>query len=168
MNEEEAIVVVAQRSAELAEARRIVQGASRALAEAIVAASESGAGQREIAEKAKVSQPYISKLTRSRRRVLPASKLGQLLTTKRADVLRVVHAYGAENVVVFGSVAAGTDSPGSDIDLMVDIPDGMGLFTLARMERDLSDVLGVDVDVVPSRLAKPQVRASASKVAVPL
>jgi predicted nucleotidyltransferase len=168
MDAEEALADVAQRRAELADARRVAQDATRALVEAIVTASKSGAGQRAIAEKAKVSQPYISKLTRGHRRFLPQSKLGQLITAKREDVLRVVHAYGADNVVVFGSVAAGTDSPDSDIDLMVDIPDSMGLFTLARMEQDVRDVLGVDVDVIPSRLAKPEVRGSAAKVAVPL
>ena len=168
MDEEEALATVAQRRAELAHARCIADEAARALEEAIVTASKSGVGQRAIADKAKVSQPYISKLTRGRRRFLPQSKLGQLLTAKREDVLRVVHAYGADNVVVFGSVAAGTDLPDSDIDLMVDIPDGMGLFTLGRMEQDVRDVLGVDVDVIPSRLAKPQVLKSAAKVAVPL
>jgi len=117
---------------------------------------------------ADVSQPYVSQVLSATPRFTPRSPLGRRLLARRADVLRIVRSYGADNVVVFGSVASGTDEAGSDVDLMVDIPPGMGLFTLGRMEQELREVLGVDVDVIPARLAKPQVLASAGRVAVPL
>lgn len=143
--------------------------AGSAFEAAVVVASETGSSQREIAARAGVSQPYIAQiLAASRSRFVPRSKLGQVLASRRAQVVDIVRSYGAENVVVFGSVARGDDGPGSDIDLMVDIPEGMGLFTLAKMEREVRDALGVDVDLVPSRLVKAEVAASAKGSAVAL
>lgn len=69
---------------------------------------------------------------------------------------------------MFGSVDKGVDGPESDIDLLVDIPKSMGLFTPAALEVDLIRLLGVDVDVVPRRLLRPNVSESAERTAVPL
>jgi hypothetical protein len=44
----------------------------------------------------------------------------------------------------------------------------MGLFSLARMELDVEQLLGESVDLVPSRLLKAGVRQSAGLDAVPL
>ena len=143
--------------------------AGSAFEAAVVVASATGSSQREIAARAGVSQPYIAQiLAANRSRFVPRSKLGQVLASRRAQVVDIVRSYGAENVVVFGSVARGDDGPGSDIDLMVDIPEGMGLFTLAKMEREVRDALGVDVDLVPSRLVRAEVAASAKGSAVAL
>ncbi|MEO7331715.1 MAG: nucleotidyltransferase family protein [Minicystis sp.] len=45
---------------------------------------------------------------------------------------------------LFGSVLKGTDRPDSDIDLLVEFEQGHtpGMFTLARLENELSDMLG--------------------------
>jgi predicted nucleotidyltransferase len=50
---------------------------------------------------------------------------------------------------VFGSVSRGEDTPGSDIDLLVDLPDGVTLFDLSRLEIELERIVGAKVDVVP-------------------
>lgn len=101
-------------------------------------------------------------------RFVPSSRLGYLLAAHRVEILGIVRRFGAGNVEVFGSVATGEDGPGSDIDLLVDIPEDMGLFSLSKMERAVRDVVGVPVDLVPSRLLKPDVRRSAELAAVPL
>jgi predicted nucleotidyltransferase len=85
----------------------------------------------------------------------PTSPLGHLLMRHRAEVLEIADRYGVTNLRVFGSTARGDDEPGSDIDLLVDIPARMGLFDLERFQLDLSDHLGVSVDVVPARMVKP-------------
>ena len=48
---------------------------------------------------------------------------------------------GAHNVRVFGSVARGEDTPRSDVDLLVDLDNGVGLVALAGLERALTDCL---------------------------
>jgi predicted nucleotidyltransferase len=50
---------------------------------------------------------------------------------------------------VFGSFARGEDRPDSDIDLLVELPTGMGLLTLGHAQQALEDLLGSPVDLVP-------------------
>lgn len=136
---------------------------------AMVQAAEAGASQREIAAKCSVSQPYVQRVVTERRgRFIPRSDLGFRLAANRAAIRRVLDRYGAREVSVFGSVARGEDGPDSDIDLAVEISDGMGLITLAKVERELTALLGVNVELVPSRLMKPDVRSTATADLVPL
>lgn len=69
---------------------------------------------------------------------------------------------------MFGSVARGTEAPDSDIDLLVDLPEAMSLFTLGRLRRDLEDVVGAHVDLVPANGLRPDVRANVEVDLVPL
>jgi predicted nucleotidyltransferase/DNA-binding XRE family transcriptional regulator len=99
---------------------------------------------------------------------LPDTPLGRRLRQRRAAVLATARRHGAGNVRVFGSVARGEDRPGSDIDLLVDLAPGTGLFSLGALERELSEVLGTHVDVVPSDSLRRQVRVEADAEAIPL
>lgn len=66
----------------------------------------------------------------------------------RADLLDVVHRFGGRNPRLFGSVARGDDGPASDVDLMVDLDAGLGIFALMRIQDEAEQLLGVRVDVV--------------------
>jgi uncharacterized protein len=88
---------------------------------------------------------------------LPDTRLGRRLRRHRRAVIELARQRGAHNVRVFGSVARGEDTPASDIDLLVDLDDGVGLFALAGLSRQLSDLLHVEVDVVPADMLKPTV-----------
>ena len=105
-----------------------------------------GLSQREIAAAIGRSQPEVSRLLRFRGN----SALGRKLKINRDAVLKIAATHGATDIKVFGSVARGTDTARSDIDLLATIKSGTGLFALARLENELSDFLGVDVDVVPA------------------
>lgn len=99
---------------------------------------------------------------------LPDTPLGRRLRQRRRQLLAAAKKHGASNVKVFGSVARGEDTPDSDIDILVDLSPRSSLITLGRLERSLSDVLGVPVDVVPAEGLRPAVRAEAEKEAIPL
>jgi len=71
------------------------------------------------------------------------------------------------NLRVFGSVARGQDRPDSDVDLLADLPPGMGLLGLGRVQAELEDILGTRVDLIAGTL-KPEVRARADRDLVPL
>ena len=146
------------------------EGIARARLEAaVVSAVRAGVSQRAIAVNAGVSQPYVSQVVAATRgRFVPSSPLGYVLAAHRREVLGVAGRYWAGNVTVFGSVATGEDGPESDVDLLVDVPEDMGLLTLSRMEQEIAEVLGVPVDVVPARLLKAEVHATAERAAVPL
>lgn len=64
--------------------------------------------------------------------------------------------HGAQQVRVFGSVARGEDRYDSDIDLLVTVRPGVGLFDLVEMQDELEAVLGVTVDVVSDGGLKPR------------
>jgi transcriptional regulator with XRE-family HTH domain len=70
-------------------------------------------------------------------RGLPDTRLGRRLRQRRAALIAVVERHGANNLRVFGSVARGEDGPDSDVDLLVDLAPGTGLFGLAALEREL-------------------------------
>lgn len=90
---------------------------------------------------------------------LPDTRLGQRLRRHRRAVLELAERAGAHNPRVFGSVARADDTDTSDIDVLVDLDANVSLVTLARLTRELSDLLGADVDVVPADTLKPGVRA---------
>jgi uncharacterized protein len=89
---------------------------------------------------------------------LPDTRLGRRLRRHRRAVIEIAARRGASNVRVFGSVARGEDTDTSDIDLLVDLDIDVGLVSLAGLNRELAELLDVDVDVVPSAALKPAVR----------
>lgn len=62
---------------------------------------------------------------------------------------------GATKVSVFGSYARGEEKPESDIDILVEFSEIKGLLTLARIERELSELLGVKVDLLTEKSISP-------------
>lgn len=83
----------------------------------------------------------------------PSTADRRLLKTVRShleEMQRIAARHGASNLRGFGSVARGDDQEGSDIDLLVDLDNDADLFSLVRLERELSELLGVDVDVIPA------------------
>ena len=61
---------------------------------------------------------------------------------------------------LFGSVLREDFGPDSDVDVLVEFePEAqIGLMALARMQRELADLLGRRVDLVPRDGLKPQIR----------
>jgi hypothetical protein len=79
-----------------------------------------------------------------------------------------LRAAGIVHLRLFGSVARGTTSLQSDIDLMADIDRGkrLTLIGMARLENRLSDLLGARVDLSPVDTMKEAVRARAVSEAI--
>jgi len=102
------------------------------------------------------------------RRGIPDTRLGRRLRRRRRAVIDAAGRRGARNVRVFGSVARGDDSDDSDIDLLVDLDSGVGLIGLAGLGRELSELLGADVDVVPGGTLKRGIRDRVLAEAIPL
>lgn len=103
-----------------------------------------------------------------RRLGLPDTPLGRRLRRHRRTVIDFAERRGLRNVRVFGSVARGEDREGSDIDLLVDVDEGVDLVAIAGLARELTDHLGVPVDVVPADSLKRTLLAEVLAEAVPL
>ncbi len=80
------------------------------------------------------------------------------LAALRGPVLRIARAHGVRNVRVFGSFARGEQRRWSDLDLLVDLPDGMSLFELIGFKHALEEAVRRKVDVVPATSVKPALR----------
>jgi len=71
-----------------------------------------------------------------------AEVLGQ-----RDAVLEIVRRHSAGRPRLFGSVAREEDGPDSDIDILIDAGPKCTLFSVVRMQDELSSLLVRDVDV---------------------
>ena len=78
-----------------------------------------------------------------------------------------LRASGILHLRLFGSVARGESSPGSDVDLMAeqDRSRHLTLLNLVRLENRLTDLLGAKVDLSPADAMKEAVRARAIREA---
>jgi predicted nucleotidyltransferase len=70
------------------------------------------------------------------------------LRARRDEILELAARYGASNVRVFGSVARGEATPESDVDLLVEMPEGTSMFDLVGLWLDFKDLLGCDVSLI--------------------
>ena len=83
---------------------------------------------------------------------------GRLVAAHRRQLREVLHRHGVTNARVFGSAVRGDDHEGSDVDLLVHFAPGTGLLAIASIERELEEILGVEVDLVPDTGLKDTVR----------
>jgi hypothetical protein len=90
------------------------------------------------------------------------------LRARRDDIARIAARRHARNLRVFGSVARGEESAASDIDLLVDFDADASLFDLGGLAVELTELVGVSVDVTPARDLKPLIRDRVLREAVPL
>lgn len=102
------------------------------------------------------------------RRGLPSTPMGRRLRRRRRAIIRACGERGATNVRVFGSVARGEDTATSDIDLLVDVDENVGLVALASLRRALRELLDAEVDVVPAKALKPALQQQVMAEAIPL
>jgi predicted nucleotidyltransferase/predicted XRE-type DNA-binding protein len=142
------IAEIARRADEaMANARADLVGAVRQ-------ASAQGMTQTEIARAIGRSQPEVSRLLHFH----GTSPRAMALRKYRTDICHLISEAGGSNVRVFGSVATGQDTEESDIDLLFRMDETLGLFALAKLEREVSALVGYEVDLVPDANIIPMMR----------
>lgn len=147
--------------------------ATRELVVAANQARDLGWSQRRIGSALGRSQPEVARLLRLEveaageghgQDVVPLLSL--LLRDRRDEIVAAAARHGVRNVRVFGSVARGEDTAESDVDLLVDLDPGVGMFALGALEVELEEMLGREVDVVIAGALRESV--SATVEAIPL
>ena len=71
---------------------------------------------------------------------------------KLADLLKD---RGASKVAVFGSYVKDMENPDSDIDVIVEFSKRKTLLELVRIEREVSEALGIKVDLLTEKSISP-------------
>jgi uncharacterized protein len=87
-------------------------------------------------------------------------KPSDALASHRDAILRIVESHRACNTRVFGSVMSGSDADGSDLDLLIDPTPQTTLFDIGAIRHELTQLLGVPVDVLTPRALPEKFRAA--------
>ncbi len=142
----------------------MVEEARRELVAAVRRAYAAGMTQAAIAGEIGRSQPEVNRLLRFHGTTPHARRLRAQSTRVREEVSAV----GGRNVRVFGSTAAGTDGPGSDVDLLFEMREPLSLMELSAVEQRLTALLGMRVDLVPESSLRDDLRVRILAEAIPL
>jgi predicted nucleotidyltransferase len=70
-------------------------------------------------------------------------------------LVKILLKHGTKKIAVFGSYARDEAKPESDIDLLVEFSDRKSLLDLVGIEQELSDALGVKVDLLTEKSISP-------------
>jgi len=70
-------------------------------------------------------------------------------------VIEILSKHDAARIGIFGSWARGDADTESDLDVLVDFKKIKSLLTLVRIERELSEALGVKVDLLTEKSISP-------------
>jgi len=143
------------------------------VAQSVISAYESGHRQPSVPTLAALIEATGFELATAVRRPprrlrMLSGPVGQRVRRRRRELVAAAAARGVSGLRVFGSVARGQDRPDSDVDMLADLPPGMSLFGLARLQAELEAIVGTRVDLVPAADLKPEVRERAGRDLVAL
>lgn len=68
---------------------------------------------------------------------------------------RILKNQGARKIAVFGSYVRGEAKPESDIDIIVEFSERKSLLDLVGIEQEVSDALGIKVDLLTEKSISP-------------
>ncbi len=70
-------------------------------------------------------------------------------------IINFMSSHGVSQIAVFGSYARGEARPDSDLDLLVRFSEQKSLLGVIRLERELSELLGVKIDLLTEQAISP-------------
>lgn len=74
--------------------------------------------------------------------------------------------YNVKEISIFGSYIRGDETNKSDLDILVDFTQPIGLIKFIGLEEELEDILGINIDLVPKKGIKVDLKESILKEAV--
>lgn len=70
-------------------------------------------------------------------------------------IISILKTNGAKRVLIFGSYVRGEETPESDLDLIVDFIGRKSLLDIIGIEQELTDALGINVDLLTEKSISP-------------
>lgn len=79
------------------------------------------------------------------------------MTTQKIEqtLISILRKHDADRIGIFGSRARGEERADSDLDVLVDFQQSKSLLTLVSIEQELSDALGLKVDLLTESAISP-------------
>jgi predicted nucleotidyltransferase len=83
--------------------------------------------------------------------------LAELKNVILKNKYRWVENYHLKSIGIFGSYVKGNESPGSDVDILVDFSSPIDLFSFLELEEELEILCSTKVDLVSVNSLKPHI-----------
>ena len=96
------------------------------------------------------------------------SSVEMLVNRLRQELPRLREAYAVRSLELFGSYVRGEQRKGSDLDILVEFSEVPGMLKFLDMERELSQLLGVEVDLVQKEVLKPAIGKRIAGEVIPI
>jgi predicted nucleotidyltransferase len=84
-------------------------------------------------------------------------KLDDIINELRRLQPQLQRRYPIRQMGVFGSYVHGNQQEDSDLDVLVELGGGIGLIELIDLKQELSDAIGLNVDLVTKDALKPRI-----------
>ncbi|MDR0547096.1 MAG: nucleotidyltransferase domain-containing protein [Dysgonamonadaceae bacterium] len=78
--------------------------------------------------------------------------------TQQNIIINTIMPFNPVKIGIFGSMARGEDTEQSDIDILYQLKDAVGIFNLVRMKDDLEKKLNKKVDLVSEKYIHPKLK----------
>ncbi len=83
-------------------------------------------------------------------------------------ILDIVSEHNPKKMGIFGSYARGENDQNSDLDILIDFDPPLDLLEIIGLEQELSEKLGIKVDLITVRSLNPRLKEYVERDLVPL
>jgi uncharacterized protein len=108
----------------------------------------------------RVGRKYIDRLAKGTNFIITGGPMNQHIDIPTDELREVCEQFQVRELSLFGSVLRSDFTADSDVDMLVEFrPEArIGFLELSRLQRNLTELLGRTVDLVPKRGLKPVIR----------
>lgn len=89
--------------------------------------------------------------------IMTPMTLNKIKETIKQHKPELEYRFKVKEIGLFGSYVRGEKSKGSDIDILVEFNEPIGLFEFMDLEEYLNELIGIKVDLVSKKALKPRI-----------
>ncbi|WP_299290927.1 nucleotidyltransferase family protein [uncultured Mucilaginibacter sp.] len=81
-----------------------------------------------------------------------------LSVTQQNQIIEITSKFNPKLIGIFGSFARGENKPNSDLDILIDFEQDLNLLEIIGLEQELTEVLGIKVDLITLKSLNPALK----------